>query len=122
MLPKPLQKFIDFVSKFPSIGPRQATRLAFYIIRQGRGAVSELTKAIAGLGSLKHCAQCFFPYEDGKNQLCSICSNSQRRQDIIAIVEKETDLISLEKSRKFTGRYLNLGEHSKDGVLLSEQK
>lgn len=134
MLPDSLQKFIDLFSALPSLGPRQATRLAFYIIRQGRGAVSELTHAIAGLGGLKPCAQCFFPYNPqevtlssakglaSNNNLCPICSNPERRQNVIAIVEKETDLMSLEKTKKFTGRYLILGEISKDGVLESEQK
>lgn len=119
MLPDPIKKFIDFFSALPSIGPRQATRLAFYILRQGRGAVSELARALAGLGGLKPCAQCFFP---GQGSLCAICSNPQRKKDVIAIVEKETDLMSLEKTKKFGGRYLILGELGKDGVLESEQK
>jgi len=119
MVPDPIKKFIDLFSALPSLGPRQATRLAFYILRQGRGAVSELTRAVAGLGGLKPCAQCFFP---GQGNLCAICSNPQRKKDIIAIVEKETDLMSLEKTKKFNGRYLILGELSKEGILESEQK
>lgn len=132
MLPDSLKKFIDLFSSLPSIGPRLATRLAFYLIRQGKAAIIELGKAVGSLGYLKTCSQCFFPYESGyeirkeyeytKNGLCKICSDKNRRQNVIAIVEKETDLLSLEKTRKFNGRYLVLGELSKDGILNPEQK
>jgi len=54
--------------------------------------------------------------------LCDICANSSRRKDIIAIVEKETDLISLERTKKFKGVYLIFGEISKAGVIESIQK
>ncbi len=134
MLPESLRKFIDLFSSLPSLGPRQATRLAFYILRQGKAAVAELSKAVGSLGYLKTCSQCFFPYDQQavtlspakglatNNNLCPICSNPQRKQNVIAIVEKETDLLSLEKTKKFSGRYLVLGELSKDGILDAEQK
>lgn len=126
MLPDSIKKFIDVFSDLPSIGPRQATRLAFHIIRQGKGAISDLAHAIAGLTNINNCTQCFLAYEIKKNSattgICHICSNPQRRQDIIALVEKETDLMSLEKAKKYTGRYLILGELSKEGIITSEQK
>lgn len=128
MLPDPIKKFVDFFAALPSIGPRQATRLAFHIIRLGKGTLVEMAESIARLADIKTCSECFFPYElfgrqkPGKDNLCNICSNQGRRQDIVAIVEKETDLISMEKTRKFIGRYLVLGELSKDGILTSEQK
>ena len=128
MLPDQIKKFIDYFSALPSLGPRQATRLAFHIVRQGKAAIAELANALAGLAHIKTCSQCFFPYElnkkyiGSKENLCSICSNPQRRQDIVAIIEKETDLMSLEKAKKFHGRYLVLGDLSKDGILESEQK
>jgi recombination protein RecR len=58
----------------------------------------------------------------GASTLCDICSNPNRQQNIIAIVEKETDLISIERTKKFKGRYLVLGELTKTGVLESVQK
>ena len=128
MLPEPIKKFIDYFSALPSLGPRQATRLAFYILRQGKTTIAELASALHGLTNIKTCSQCFFPYEiskkyiGSKENLCSICSNDARRQDIVAIVEKETDLMSLEKTKKFNGRYLVLGNLSKDGILDSDQK
>lgn len=140
MLPDSIKNFIAAFSALPSIGPRQATRLAFFVIRRGKSYILQLAQAIAALGGVKTCAQCFFPFEisspastrqtrqgetghtDAPGTLCKICSDPKRRQDIIAIIEKEADLISMEKTKKFIGRYLILGELSKDGVMDSEQK
>ncbi|MEK7192138.1 MAG: recombination protein RecR, partial [Patescibacteria group bacterium] len=55
MLPEPVKKFVDSFAALPGIGPRQATRLAFYLVNQGKSAVAELTDAVAGIGGLKTC-------------------------------------------------------------------
>ncbi|MDP2695844.1 MAG: toprim domain-containing protein [bacterium] len=121
MLPDPIRKFVDLFAKLPSIGPRQATRLAFYIKSLGDANIADLAKTVEGLQSIKVCPQCFFSYL-GANQFCDICSNTKRRKDVIALVEKETDLMSLEKTKKFSGRYLVLGELKKDGAIDNLQK
>ncbi len=121
MLPEPIKKFIEIFSILPGIGIRQATRLAFKLINSGRNKIEETAEAVSDLKYLKICAQCFFVHQN-KDSLCDICRDSNRRQNIIAIVEKETDLISLERTRKFKGRYLVLGELTKTGVLESVQK
>ncbi len=127
MLPDSIKRFVDLFAALPAIGPRLATRLAFYLARQSKGFIHELSRAIAGLAETKTCAECFFPYEvfqsiGGKGSLCRICADSKRSQNVIAVVEKETDLISIEKSKKFAGRYLVLGDLGRDGVLDTEQK
>ncbi len=132
MLPEPIRKFIEIFSTLPSIGTRQATRLAFKLIDGGRAKIEETAKSVSDLKFLKICSQCFFVHQNpaqskglsgaGKDNLCDICGDANRRQDIIAIVEKETDLISLERTKKFKGRYLILGELSKTGTLESVQK
>ena len=121
MLPEPIKKFIEIFSTLPSIGTRQATRLAFKLINSGRAKIEETAEAVSDLKYLKICSRCFFVHQN-KDNLCNICSDKNRRQNIIAIVEKETDLISLERTKKFKGRYLVLGELSKTGVLESVQK
>ena len=121
MIPEPIRKFADTFSSLPSIGPRQAIRLAFYIINSGKGSIQGLASAIAGLQQLKTCPFCFFIH-DSESHLCYICDNPQRRKDIIMVVEKETDLISLEKTNKFNGRYFVIGNLKKNGVLETEQK
>ena len=120
MLPEPIKQFVDMFAKLPGIGPRQATRLAYYIASLGKGEVLEISKSVHGLGELSGCRLCFLttPSKD----LCSICADPGRRQDLIAIVEKETDLLSLEKTKKYNGRYLVLGDLKKDGILNAMQK
>ena len=120
MLPEPIKKFVDSFARLPGIGPRQATRLAYYIASLGKGEVAEISKSLNGLGELSGCRICFLttPNKD----LCSICADPNRRQDLVAVVEKETDLLSLEKTKKFDGRYLVLGDLKKDGVLNELQK
>jgi len=120
MLPEPIKKFVDVFAALPGIGPRQATRLAFYIFNQGKSAVAETTKAIMGLDALRACRVCFNS-TDG-NEICGICSDARRNQNLIAVVEKETDLISLEKAKKFSGRYLVLGDLKRGETLNNIQK
>jgi recombination protein RecR len=127
MLPKSIENFIRLFSKLPAIGPRQATRLAFYLLRQGKESVQELDRSLASLGQLETCSRCFFPYEPkgsgvGHVNLCAICSNPARAKNIVAIVEKETDLLSLEKTKTFQGHYLILGDLARDGILEPDQK
>jgi len=125
MLPDPIKKFADLFSALPSLGPRQATRLAFYLASRGKAEIAELANALARLANLETCAECFAHYTPaGKTSgnLCRICGSPARNQQVIAIVEKETDLSSIEATKKFPGRYLVLGEVSRDGVLETEQK
>jgi recombination protein RecR len=121
MLPQPIKNFIENISGLPGIGPRQAARLAFKLIAGGKNKIEELAKSISELKNLKLCSQCFFIHSNFE-PFCDICKNPNRKKDIIMIVEKETDLISLERPKKFNGRYLILGELSKAGVLESAQK
>ncbi len=128
MLPDSIKRFVDAIAGLPGIGPRQATRLAFFLIRRGKTAIANLAESVARLSSINTCANCFLPFEvhsrraSGTENLCGICADQKRDQRSIAILEKETDLISLEKSKKWRGRYLILGELSKDGILDIEQK
>src|SRR3989344_1470582 len=84
----PIKNFVDLFSKLPSIGPRQATRLAFYIAGLGKGKIRELAEAMDNLGRIVTCSQCFRTHT-GKDNLCAICGDSKRNHSLIAIVEKE---------------------------------
>lgn len=121
MLPSPIEKFIEIFSKLPGIGPRQATRLAFYFINSGKDKIDETAKAIHNLKFLKLCSRCFVPHLN-EGELCDICKDEKRDKKTIAIIEKETDQISLERTKKFKGIYLILGELEKNGVLENIQK
>lgn len=121
MLPQQIKNFIDVFAKLPGIGPRQATRLAFFLIRSGKSKINEAARGIVDLGSIKVCANCFFIHSN-EGPLCGICENPHRAQEIIMIVEKETDLISIERTKRFNGRYLILGELTKGGILDATQR
>lgn len=121
MLPDSIKTFIEIFSKLPGIGMRQATRLVFKLINNGRNQIEETAKAVSDLKYLKICSECFFIHQN-KDNLCDICRDPNRSKNIIAIVEKETDLISLERIKKFKGKYLILGEFNKAGVIESIQK
>jgi recombination protein RecR len=123
MLPESIKNFIDKFSKFPSVGPRQATRLAFYIISKEKNEIDETIASLEGLKKLSVCENCFFVYSPKEEEkLCNICQDKERSSKIIAVVEKETDLISIEKTKKYKGKYLVLGNLQKNGIFDSEQK
>jgi recombination protein RecR len=121
VLPEEIKKFVEEFEKLPSIGPRQATRLAFRLISFGQAKISELVNVISGLKKVKICPRCFFVHSQ-KSNLCSICSDTSRLNDTFMVIEKETDLMSIERTGKYKGRYLVLGELAKSGFLEPWQK
>lgn len=120
MLPEPIKKFIEVFSKLPSLGPRMATRLSFYLSGLDKSSLKELEDALGGLKKISRCPNCFFLKSGG--HLCSICSDERRDKSLIAIVEKDTDLLSIEKTGNFKGRYLLLGELDERSGLGSSHK
>ena len=120
-LPDPVQKVVDNLSELPSIGPRQAIRLAFYLINEGPENLKTLSESIAGLAKIKVCTRCYFIHQN-EGILCDICANPARNARIIMVVEKETDLLSLENTKKYTGRYFIIGQIPKTGFLEPWQK
>jgi recombination protein RecR len=116
MTPDAIKKLAALLSELPSLGPRQATRLAFHIAGMDRRKVEDLVETLEKIAKVKRCTRCFV-LDELVNGLCSVCSNSRRNQALIAVVEKETDVHTLEKTKAFHGRYLVMSELSKDGVL-----
>jgi recombination protein RecR len=119
VVPDAIQKFIEAFSRLPAIGPRLATRLAFYLAGQGGTQTGELVAALAGLGSLERCPRCSFFKPTGA-PLCRICGNAARDRATIALVERETDLIALERTGRFTGTYFLMGELPERGAVTPE--
>jgi len=95
--------------------------LAFYFIKQGPSFQEDFIKTVGDFKNIGICKQCFYISED-KSGLCGFCSDENRNQSIIAIVEKETDIMSIENTKKFNGRYLVLGDIRKSGILEADQK
>ncbi|MEK7193616.1 MAG: toprim domain-containing protein [Patescibacteria group bacterium] len=120
-LPEPMKRLAERLAELPSIGPRQAIRLAFYLVNEGPDTIHGLASDLENLKRIKICERCFFIHQNS-GTLCSICNDPKRNHGLIALVEKETDLISIENTRRFNGRYLILDTISKTGILDEAQK
>lgn len=106
-----IQKLISLFSKFPTIGRRTASRFVFYLIKLPQSELDELIQEITKLKqSIKTCSFCFNPFETTNEQkFCSICSDNSRDKSMLCIIEKESDLISIEKTKRYKGIYFILG-------------
>lgn len=107
-----LNKLIEIFSEFPGIGPRQARRFVYFLLTKPSGYTTEFVRAIENLkSSTLACTACFriFSKNGGQTTLCSICSNKNRDSSLLAVVSRDSDLESLEKSGSFNGLYFVLG-------------
>jgi len=107
-----IQKLIEIFSKFPTVGPRTAARFVFYLIKKDDKEIDNLISSILDLKkNVKICKMCFnlFELDEQNKEICEICSNPKRDRSLLCVVEKETDLISIEKIKKYQGLYFVLG-------------
>ena len=110
-----IKKLIEYLAKLPGIGPRQATRLALAMTNWENNDLKEFGDSVSDLKSgTLFCGECFNFADNG---LCAICSNSKRDKNRIAVVERITDLQSMEKTRAYDGVYHVLG-----GVIRPDNK
>jgi len=108
MYPKSIQKLIDLFSKFPTVGPRTAARFVFYLIKSPQEKFDEILRTLTDLKkTIKICSSCFYPFQ-GDSEFCSICEDNSRNKELLCIVEKESDLESIEKTKKYKGLYFVL--------------
>ena len=105
----PLERLIAIFEKFPGIGPRQAGRFVQFLLRLSQSARSDLARAIEGLGSsVRECSECM-RHHSGKRGTCSLCENPARDSALLAVVGSDTDLLAMERSGIYRGRYFVLG-------------
>jgi len=107
----PIEHLASLFEKFPGIGPRQAERFVQFILRSGASARRELARAVDDLsGAVVRCGSCmrFFASADSK-KICTICADASRDRSLLAIVASNADLIAIERSHTFGGRYFVLG-------------
>lgn len=105
--PKPLRKLISQLAKLPGVGEKTATRLALHILKMPAQSVRELGAAIAGIPeAVIRCSGCF---NIADQDPCVICTDPTRREDLLCVVESPTDLVPIEKSGEYRGRYHVLG-------------
>lgn len=123
MLPPIFKRFIELLDAFPEIGPRQAWRLFFWLLRQDRKFLNTFSETLRVIAEqTQPCARCNFPAiatgkpalrssksEGGAETLCELCADAKRDHSTLCIVARETDLVTLEGTKKFKGTYFVLG-------------
>ena len=104
---KVLEKAVEEISSLPGIGKKSALRLALHLLRVPESQGMALGKAIQKLVTdIKYCQECHnFSDED----ICEICSNHKRNNEVLCIVEDVRDVMAIENTAKFNGKYLVLG-------------
>ena len=107
-----LDKLIKHFENFPGIGGRQARRFAFHILTLPENDTHEIAELITNLqSSVIECARChrFFSSNGGTSTMCSICTDVNRDRMKLMVVERDTDIQSIERSRTYDGLYFVLG-------------
>lgn len=112
ILPVPIQNLIEALERLPGIGPKSASRLAFFLLRAPDELLYQLSSALTDLKTRTgSCSLCFNITMAGQD-LCEICSNPKRADGTICVVEEPLDVLALERTGGFNGRY-----HVLQGVL-----
>jgi recombination protein RecR len=101
--PPPVARLIDELKKLPGIGPKSAQRIAFHLLRGPREDAVRLGTAVGGLlDGIRTCSLCNAITD---REVCATCSDPARTDRIVCVVEEPHDLLSVEKTRDFRGRY-----------------
>ncbi len=112
MYSNPLQKLIDKLSKLPSVGPRQASRIAFYLLKRQDRFLEELIEDLKNLKQqIGICQECFLSYEKSSGKKCEFCQNPKRNKNTICVVQKEMEVQNIENAKIYEGVYHILGEN-----------
>ncbi len=105
--PEGIQRLIDHFSRLPTIGPKTAERLVFYLLTQDQDSLENFSDSMARLkGSVSICTTCFNVSETNP---CAICLSSQRNRSLVCVVAKPQDLAAVERTSEYNGRYHVLG-------------
>ncbi len=105
--PKSIQILIDYLSKFPSVGPKTAERYVFFLLKQNPEELQKFAQAIAELKEkTTTCQNCLAVAETNP---CPICSDQKRNHTMICVVADTKDMLSLESTKEFNGLYHILG-------------
>lgn len=103
----PVQALINEFSKLPTIGPKTAARLVFYLLNRPRHEAQALAEAIMSVKDrVRLCSICFSITEEDP---CSICSDERRDAHTVCVVAEAKDIFALERTAAFKGRYHVLG-------------
>ena len=103
MYAEPLARLIEELSKMPTVGPKTAQRLAFYILKMAPEDAEKLSQAIVDAKArIRYCSTCFHITDVDP---CAICSAPTRNPTMICVVEDPRDVLAMERTREYKGRY-----------------
>jgi recombination protein RecR len=107
IIPESVTTLITALSRLPGIGPRSAERIALYLVQAESGAVKQLAEGIVtARDRVRFCDVCGALTESSP---CGVCSDTRRDASLVCVVERAVDILSLEKSGTFRGKYHVLG-------------
>jgi len=99
----PVQDVIDELGRLPGIGPKSAQRIAYYLLKIPELDANKLATAIVEMKKrISFCDRCFHIAEGNE---CSICRDPSRDDDVLCVVEESRDIVAVERTREFKGRY-----------------
>lgn len=104
-LPEPVDRLIEAFARLPGIGPKTASRLTFHLLRGPEGETRELAEALVAMSeNTTFCSRCFNITAQGKDP-CAICLDDGRQNDLVCVVEEPLDVVAIERTASFNGRY-----------------
>jgi len=107
MLHSIIQNLIDEFAKLPGIGPKSAQRIAFWIMSAPSQEIAKLSEALENVKlNTRYCSNCG---NITQKDLCVICLDPNRKSEIVCVVEEPKDLLAVENTHEFRGKYLILG-------------
>ncbi len=99
----PVQTLIDELGRLPGIGPKSAQRIAFHLLKLPAEDVNRLAFSISDAKArVRFCARC---WNVAEGELCPICSDDRRDTTLLCVVEESRDIVAIEKTGEFRGRY-----------------
>ena len=102
-----VQDLIDELGRLPGVGPKSAQRIAFHILNADTADVARLAQTLRRVkDEVRFCAVCFNVAEQ---EQCRVCRDARRTDDVICVVEEPKDVVAIEKTREFRGKYHVLG-------------
>ena len=102
-----VQDLIDELGRLPGVGPKSAQRIAFHLLQADPADVHRLASILNEVkAKVKFCSVCFNVSEE---ETCRICRDPRREQSVLCVVEEYKDVVAIERTREFRGRYHVLG-------------
>ena len=106
-----VQDLIDELGRLPGVGPKGAQRIAFHLLQAEPADVRRLAEVLLEVKlRVKFCAICFNVSEEDE---CRICRDPRRDQTVLCVVEEYKDVVAIERTKEFRGRYHVLGARSR---------